>query len=168
MRVARLFRYLFQAEALDKPVDAVLAGDYLLSKGPLGDHAVELARGAYEHIDEIDSALVACSKKNWDPNRMPASDRNLLRIAVFELRCADPSDRLDAAVVINEAVEIAKAYGTDESAKFVNGVLGRIARQTQLPADAAFDAALTPRVDESADETDSDDPIVLDTTDMDD
>lgn len=99
---------------------------------------------------------------------MPASDRNLLRIAVFELRCADPSDRLDAAVVINEAVEIAKAYGTDESAKFVNGVLGRIARQTQLPADAAFDAALTPRVDESADETDSDDPIVLDTTDMDD
>ena len=70
--------------------------------------------------------------------------------------------------MINEAVEIAKAYGTDESAKFVNGVLGRIARQTQLPADAAFDAALAPRVDESADETDSDDPIVLDTTDMDD
>lgn len=164
---SQALQILFQAEALDKPVDAVLAGDYLLSKGPLDDYAIELARGAYEHIDEIDSALVACSK-NWDLNRMPASDRNLLRIAVFELRCADPSDRLDAAVVINEAVEIAKAYGTDESAKFVNGVLGRIARQTQLPADAAFDAALTPRVDESVDEADSDDPIVLDTTDMDD
>ena len=81
---SQALQILFQAEALDKPVDAVLAGDYLLSKGPLDDYAIELARGAYEHIDEIDSALVACSK-NWDLNRMPASDRNLLRIAVFEL-----------------------------------------------------------------------------------
>lgn len=164
---SQALQILFQAEALDKPVDAVLAGDYLLSKGPLDDYAIELARGAYEHIDEIDSALVACSK-NWDLNRMPASDRNLLRIAVFELRCADPSDRLDTAVVINEAVEIAKAYGTDESAKFVNGILGRIARQDQLPSDATFDASLTLRDDSVDDEDDSDEPIVLDTTDMDD
>ena len=59
---SQALQILFQAEALDKPVDAVLAGDYLLSKGPLDDYAIELARGAYEHIDEIDSALVACPR----------------------------------------------------------------------------------------------------------
>ena len=64
---------------------------------------------------------------------MPGADRNLLRLAVYELRfLAD--DPLDTAVVINEAVEVAKAYGTDESARFVNGVLGRIAREQVLPS----------------------------------
>lgn len=64
---------------------------------------------------------------------MPGADRNLLRAAVYELYF-QVADTLDAAVVINEAVEIAKAYGTDESAGFVNGVLGRIVRDRHLPS----------------------------------
>ncbi len=138
---SQALQILFQAEALDMPVGDVLDGDYLISKGPLDPYAVELAQGAYTHIDEIDSALYAVSK-NWDLQRMPSSDRNLLRIAVYELRCASTDDPIDTAVVINEAVEIAKAYGTDESARFVNGVLGRIAREEQLPVDEAFNASI--------------------------
>ena len=61
---------------------------------------------------------------------MPGSDRNLLRLAVYELRFSP--ERVDDAVVINEAVEIAKAYGTDESASFVNGVLGRVVRDSRI------------------------------------
>ena len=153
---SQALQVLFQAEALDMPVGDVLSGDYLISKGPLDSYAIELARGAYDHIDEIDSALVAVSK-NWDLRRMPASDRNLLRIAVYELRLANPEDPIDTAVVINEAVEIAKAYGTDESARFVNGVLGRIAREENLPVDEAFNASLPPREEETVVLSDIDD-----------
>ena len=67
-------------------------------------------------------------------------------------------DPLDTAIVINEAVEIAKAYGTDESASFVNGVLGRIAREEQLPVDEDFNSALLPEsnIEEIFDSEDSD------------
>ena len=70
---------------------------------------------------------------------MPSTDRNLLRIAVYELRFLPEDSAIDDAVVINEAVEIAKAYGTDESSRFVNGVLGRISRMDVLPEPEADD-----------------------------
>lgn len=127
---SQALQILFQAEALGVSVDSVLAGDVLISKGPLDPYAEELARGSYAHLMQIDAALRAVSE-NWALERMPGADRNLLRIAVYELRLAP--EKLDDAVIINEAVEIAKAYGTDESASFVNGVLGRIARDTSLP-----------------------------------
>ena len=66
---SQALQILFQAEALDVPIDDVIEGDYLISKGPLDPYAVELARGAYEHIDEIDSALSAVSR-NWTLDRM--------------------------------------------------------------------------------------------------
>ena len=65
---------------------------------------------------------------------MPGADRNLLRIAVYEMRFLTDEEVSDA-IVINEAVELAKAYGTDQSASFVNGVLGKIARSEELPAE---------------------------------
>ena len=131
---SQALQILFQAEALDKPVDEVLAGDYLLSKGPLNPYAEVLARGCYENLDRIDDVLHEVSD-NWSLYRMPSADRNLLRIAVYEMRL-QTDDPIDDAVVINEAVEVAKAYGTDESSRFVNGVLGRIARQKDLLIDA--------------------------------
>lgn len=130
---SQALQILFQAEALDKPVDEVLAGDYLLSKGPLNPYAEVLARGCYENLDRIDDVLHEVSD-NWSLYRMPSADRNLLRIAVYEMRL-QTDDPIDDAVVINEAVEVAKAYGTDESSRFVNGVLGRIARQKDLLTD---------------------------------
>ena len=128
---SQALQILFQAEAKGMSVDDVLKGDYLLSKGPLDPYATELARGTYANRERIDSALRAVSA-NWKLDRMPGPDRNLLRMAVYELRF-QTADPLDTAVVINEAVEVAKAYGTDESAGFVNGVLGRIAREQVLP-----------------------------------
>lgn len=124
---SQALQILFQAEALDLPVDEVLAGDYLLSKGPLMEYAEQLARGCYAKLDIVDSCLAAVSE-NWSLYRMPAADRALLRIAVYELRCDDTDDKIEDAVVINEAVELAKAFGTDDSSRFVNGVLGRIAK----------------------------------------
>lgn len=129
---SQALQLLFQAEALDCPLDDVLEGDYLISKGPLDDYAVTLARGCYQHLGRIDAALRSVLR-NWDLDRLPGADRALLRIAVYELRLAD--EPIEDAVVINEAVEIAKAYGTDESASFVNGVLGRLARMPELPVD---------------------------------
>lgn len=135
---SQALQILFQAEALDLSVDDVLAGDYLLSKGPLDPYAIELARGCHDQIDRIDCALMSVSK-NWSLYRMPSTDRNLLRIAVYELRFLPEDSAIDDAVVINEAVEIAKAYGTDESSRFVNGVLGRISRMDVLPEPEADD-----------------------------
>ena len=128
---SQALQLLFQAEALGISVDEVLSGDYLISKGPLDPYAETLARGAGENLERIDTALSSVST-NWRLDRMPAVDRNLLRLSVYEM-CMLPDDRPDEAVVINEAVEIAKAYGTDDSPRFVNGVLGRIAREEGLP-----------------------------------
>lgn len=128
---SQALQILFQAEVRSVSVDEVLNGDCLLSKGPLDAYAVTLARGTYGNIDRIDSALRAVLA-NWKLDRLPGADRNLLRLALFELRF-QTDDPLDPAVVINEAVELAKAYGTDESAGFVNGVLGRLARESELP-----------------------------------
>ena len=130
---SQALQLLFQAEATDSPLERVLEGDFLISKGPLDPYALELCRGAYEHIDRIDCALLSVAK-NWDLMRMPGADRNLLRIAVYEMRFLTDEEVSDA-IVINEAVELAKAYGTDQSASFVNGVLGKIARSEELLAE---------------------------------
>lgn len=129
---SQALQLLFQAEQMDRPLEDVLAGDYLISKGPLDPYAIELAQGANDHIDEIDDALSANSR-NWTLERMPGADRNLMRIAVYEMRYLNDPEITDA-IVINEAVELAKAYGTDESARFVNGVLGGIARNLEVPS----------------------------------
>ena len=97
---SQALQLLFQAEATDSPLERVLEGDFLISKGPLDPYALELCRGAYEHIDRIDCALRAVAK-NWDLMRMPGADRNLLRIAVYEMRFLTDEEVSDA-IVINE------------------------------------------------------------------
>lgn len=157
---SQALQLLFQAEVLDKTVEEVLAGDYLVSKGPLDPYAVELARGCYAVRDAVDAKLESASQ-NWTLARMPGTDRNLLRLAVYEMTSVE--DLPSVAVAINEAVEIAKAYGTDESARFVNGVLGRIARdKTGLDLSAVEQA--TADAAEAAEEADPE-PVVLDETD---
>lgn len=85
--------------------------------------AVELLRAMAGKLDETDEAIRKAST-NWRLERMPRVDRNLLRVASFELR-----ERKDVprAVAIDEAVELAKRFGTDESPKFVNGILEKVA-----------------------------------------
>ncbi len=85
-----------------------------------------LVKGATENRDEVDRRL-DMSSKNWKLSRMPAVDRNIMRLAAFELlMCPD----IPPSVSINEAVEIGKKFGARESAPFINGVLDRI-RKTE-------------------------------------
>ena len=86
----------------------------------------EIVKGTYKHIARINELLHQCAK-NWSLDRMAVVDRNVLRMAVYEILY-----RIDipTSVTINEAIEIAKKYGTDESGSFVNGILDRVARLT--------------------------------------
>lgn len=120
---SQALQLLFQAEATGRMVVDVLGGEYALSDGPLDDYAEQLAVGADSMIHELDAVLEANSA-NWGVSRMPSVDRNLLRLAVYEML---HEDDVDIAVTIDEFVELAKAYGTDESSRFVNGLLGRVA-----------------------------------------
>lgn len=88
--------------------------------------ANRLLQGTRDKLTEIDG-VISDHSKEWKLQRMAGIDRNLLRLAVFEL-CFDMEEQLNSGIVINEAVELAKKYGTDDSARFVNGVLGSISR----------------------------------------
>ncbi|MGC8916208.1 MAG: transcription antitermination factor NusB [Thermoanaerobaculum sp.] len=83
------------------------------------DFAVALVRGVLAHRDEIDQA-VAEQAEHWRLDRMAAVDRNILRLAIFELLFHPDTP---PAVVIDEAVELAKRFGSEQSGPFVNGVL---------------------------------------------
>jgi len=87
-------------------------------------YAREIVDGVIDNRDEIDEQITAVSK-DWSLSRMPAVDRAILRMATWELL---HNDEVPAAVAIDEAVELAKEYSTDDSGAFVHGVLGRIAR----------------------------------------
>ncbi|HEX5494151.1 MAG TPA: transcription antitermination factor NusB [Mycobacteriales bacterium] len=89
---------------------------------PADDYAVSLVEGVTGNRERIDEILRSYAE-GWSLERMPAVDRTILRLGVYELLwCDDVPD----AVAINEAVELAKSLSTDESPRFVNGVLGRI------------------------------------------
>ena len=123
---AQALQLLFQAEACERDVDAVIdGGEYALDEGPLDEYGEELARGTAGLMPEIDAALERFSE-GWGVSRMPAVDRNLLRLAIYEMVAVD---EVDHAVTINETVELAKAFGTDDSSRFVNGLLGRVASE---------------------------------------
>lgn len=85
--------------------------------------ADELAAAVREDLNAVD-ALIDGVSKHWDLTRMLAIDRNVMRLAVYEMRRGDPPP----VVAINEAVDIAKCFGGEDSGSFVNGVLDRIHR----------------------------------------
>src|SRR5215218_1913905 len=89
---------------------------------PVPQHTVRLVEGVAEHAVRIDE-LIDTHASNWSIDRLPGVDRAILRMAVFELLWADD---VPDAVVIDEAVELAKTLSTDDSPAYVNGVLGAI------------------------------------------
>lgn len=115
----RAFHLLYEAEIKGMTVANVLA-ELPLDPDPF---AVELVEGVAANAEEVD-ALIARHARNWELGRMPALDRAVLRLATFEL--AHRPD-VPTAAVINEAVELAKQYSTDDSGRFVNGVLAAVA-----------------------------------------
>ncbi len=109
------------------------SGRYLIDNaaGLVDGYAKELALGTSEIVGCLDHILNA-SSPNWGVSRMPSLDRNLLRLALFEML---EVDTVDISVAIDECVELAKSYGTDESSRFVNGLLGTIASQIKAGVD---------------------------------
>ncbi len=87
--------------------------------------ARELAEGAVENLEALDQ-LIAASSEHWSLSRMSRVDLAILRLAAFELRHRPD---IPASVTLNEAIELGKRYGAEETAPFLNGVLDRIARQ---------------------------------------
>lgn len=79
--------------------------------------------GVHEHMEEID-AMIADSAKGWDPERMNKVDLAILRLAVYEIKFGETP----VGVAINEAVELAKKFSSDEAPAFINGVLGKAAQ----------------------------------------
>jgi N utilization substance protein B len=83
-------------------------------------------KGTRAHLEEIDALIVSRLKEGWQLSRIMAVDRNILRLAVYEMKFAEPT--IPKSIVINEAVELAKRYGTDDSGRFVNGILEAISK----------------------------------------
>jgi N utilization substance protein B len=125
---------LFQCEICGCDPQSVLAeGRYIEEVGIPCDFTRQLLEGVSAHTREIDE-LIARTSENWSLERMPLVDRSILRLATYEMLCVDD---VPYSVSINEAVELAKSFGgEDESSRFVNGVLGRIASHLAERADA--------------------------------
>lgn len=126
---------LYTGELQGKTPQEVLDEGLCLSEcEPLSDYALQLVNGATEHRSDIDTQLSSVSE-NWTVERMPIVDRTILRLAVYEMLY---EDSVPISVTINEAVELAKDFGgEDESPRFVNGVLGHIARKLEQDGNAS-------------------------------
>jgi transcription antitermination protein NusB len=122
----RALDVLYEADLRDLPPGQVLTTYLDRIEKPRPDHmdyAVMLIEGVAKNLDRIDE-LIASYAEGWTIDRMPVVDRNLARIAVFELLYVP---EIDDPVAITEAVELAKQMSTDDSPRFLNGILGRIA-----------------------------------------
>ena len=119
----RALELLYEAEQKGLSVES------LLSELPVepDQHTLDLVTGVAEHQAEVDG-LIRRFARNWALERMPMLDRAILRLATFEL--AHRAD-VPTAVVIDEAVELAKAFSTDDSGRFVNGVLSAVAGEVR-------------------------------------
>lgn len=119
----RAVHFLYEAESRSVQVDEVIKSQILV----VDDLVTLLASGTEAKRQETDE-LISEFSHTWTIQRMPAMDRNILRLAIFELL-----DRPDVpiAVVINEAVELAKRFSTEESGKYVNGILSAIAKRVR-------------------------------------
>ena len=89
----------------------------------------KLAKGVIEHLDELNE-IIKKTAPEWPINQINLIDRNILRMGLFELIYTDKSE-VPPKVAINEAVELAKTFGSDSSSKFINGVLGTVYRQLE-------------------------------------
>lgn len=119
----RALDILFEAEARGEDALSVLTARRETDDAPpVQDYAARLVEGVATHQERIDQ-LIAEHAEGWDVDRMPAVDRGLLRLGIYELLWVDD---VDDPVAITEAVELARTLSTDDSPRYVNGVLGQI------------------------------------------
>jgi N utilization substance protein B len=111
------FFLLYQLDLTGRPLGSLYEGD-------VDPYARELAEGVAGRAEELD-AMISAASEDWPADRLGTVERSVLRIAVHEL----DAGLVPAEVAIDEAVRLAKRYATEEAAKLVNGILGRIARE---------------------------------------
>ena len=115
---------LYQIDITGDPVDDVLEQFWRdAERSPeVRGFATQLVKGASKNLEEID-ALIVQRSEHWKLSRMPAIDRSILRLGIYELLYRDD---IPPKVAINEAVELAKNYSTPDSGKFINGILDKL------------------------------------------
>ena len=117
----RAVHFLYEAESRSLPVSVIVAAQILA----VDDLVSLLTSGVAARQSQLDEMITEYSH-TWTIHRMPAIDRNVLRLAIYELL---DRPEVPVAVIINEAVELAKRFSTEESGRYVNGVLSAIAKQ---------------------------------------
>src|ERR1700733_9323903 len=149
----RALDILFESEQRGLPTLELLTERQSLGEQPVPAYAADLVRGVASHNERIDE-LISWNLVDWTLERMPAVDRNVLRIGVYELLWADG---VPDGVAISEAVALAEDLSTDASPSFVNGVLARIkAEKPTLSLDPEASAFAGEEEGEDDDEDDAD------------
>jgi len=120
----RALDVLFECEVRGLPLGQTLDERVIAADPPVNEYTVRLIRGIAEQQGRIDD-LLATYAQGWSLDRMPAVDRNALRIGVYEVLYVD---EVPDAVAVSEAMSLVRDLSTDESPGFVNGVLGNIVR----------------------------------------
>jgi len=120
-------RILFEMDINESTLEDVLTGRSRVGEDPPPEFALELVRGVRDNLAVLDDTIAGYAE-GWDLERMPRIDRNILRMSLYELFFLDD---ILAGASIDEAVELAKAFSTEDSGKFINGVLGRINRDLE-------------------------------------
>lgn len=118
----RALDVLFESELRGLPIGATLGDRIARAQPPLNEYTVTLVEGVVTHQERIDD-LLSSYAVGWALDRMPAVDRNLLRIGAYEILYQDD---VPDAVAVSEAVSLARELSTDDSAGFVNGLLARL------------------------------------------
>lgn len=113
---------LYEADLRGTDVVATLAQRLAQADPPVPDYSVVLVEGVAAHRERIDE-IITTYAEGWTLDRMPPVDRTLLRMALYELLWRD---EVPDAVVIDEAVELARTLSTDDSPRYLNGLLGRV------------------------------------------
>ena len=120
----RALDVLFASDVRGESALAALESAIAEGEGPTNDYTAVIVRGVVEHLARIDE-LLATYAEGWTLDRMPAVDRNVLRLGLWELLYADD---VPDTVAVTEAMALVQDLSTDESPQFVNGVLGSIMR----------------------------------------
>ncbi len=119
--VSLLYAYDLGNQSIADYTDEILEDKKIRNKQK--EFALELFRGVMDKLEAVDAAIVT-HLKDWDFERLGSVERATLRLGAYEIM----NTELDSAVVINEAIEVSKAFGTEQSPKFINGVLDAIAK----------------------------------------
>lgn len=120
---------LFEAELRDRDLLTTLDEHIANGEPAVREHAQQIVRGIDEQMDAVDQRIEQCCNQEWTLERMPRVDRNLARIAMWEI---DHTDAADEAVIA-EAVALATEFSTDDSSAFLNGLLAQASRTKQAP-----------------------------------